>query len=191
LTGYWLIDPDMEGSPSQDLIDFMDSGPPPITIALGSTRTDRIREIIHQAINALEILNQRGIIIVDQLESARLSSNILLLSYAPYSWVFQRSAAVIHHGGAGTTARGLLAGVPNIIIPFTSDQPFWGRRVFSLGVGPRPIPARRITVSRLVQAVDEAQHDLKMQEKAWKLSDQIRAEEGKREAVRIIEQNLE
>jgi len=55
--------------------------------------------------------------------------------YIPYDWLFKRSTAVIHHGGAGTTGKALRAGIPNIILPFTSDQPFWGRRVYKLGAG--------------------------------------------------------
>ena len=191
LTGYWLIDSEMEGSPPQDLIDFLKSGPPPITVALGSTRTERIREIILQIITALDLLNQRGIIITDQLESARHSSSIIQLSYAPYSWVFQRSAAVIHHGGAGTTARGLLAGVPNVIIPFTSDQPFWGRRVYQIGAGPEPIPARKLSESVLIKAIDRAINDQAMRARATRISNQIAMEDGCSQAIRIIEEYLD
>ena len=65
-------------------------------------------------------------------------------------------AAVVHHGGAGSTAAGLRAGVPTIVVPFMTDQPFWGKRVYELGVGPKPISRRRLTIERLADAMTEA-----------------------------------
>ena len=68
-------------------------------------------------------------------------------------------AAVVHHGGAGTTAEGLRAGVPTVITPFVLDQPFWGARVTALGVGPAPIPQKKLTVDALARAIDKAVTD--------------------------------
>ena len=190
ITGYWLLDPQLERSPPQEAVDFLSSGTPPITVALGSTRTDRLKDINQKIIKALSACEQRGIIIADQLNTARINPNILQLGYAPYRWLFNRSAAVIHHGGAGTTARGLMAGLPNIILPFTSDQPFWARRVHTLGTGPKPIPARRLTTLALIEAVQEALTDQTLRAKANQIGRQLRKEDGVSRALKIIEDYL-
>ena len=76
-----------------------------------------------------------------------------MIDSIPFSWLFPQMMAVVHHGGAGTTSMGLRAGVPSIVTPFMGDQPFWGQRVHELGVGPRPIPLRRLTVDQLTEAI--------------------------------------
>ena len=77
----------------------------------------------------------------------------------PFAWLFPRVAAVVHHGGAGTTSAGLRAGVPSVVVPFFGDQPYWGLRVADLGVGPVPIPRKKLTVERLAQAIQTAVTD--------------------------------
>jgi UDP:flavonoid glycosyltransferase YjiC (YdhE family) len=111
--------------------------------------------------------------------------------YLPYDWIFSRSAAVIHHGGAGTTGIALKAGVPNIVLPFTSDQPFWGQRVYKLGAGPKPINIRHLTDNKLTQALKHALHKKEMKERAQYLSAQIQQENGVEKAVKTIEETLE
>ena len=76
---------------------------------------------------------------------------------------FPHTAAVVHHGGAGTTAAGLRAGKPTVICPFIADQPFWGSVVHELGVGPEPIPQRRLSVENLASAITTAVTDAEMQ----------------------------
>ena len=105
----------------------------------------------------------------------------------PHAWLFPRMAAVVHHGGVGTTAAGLRAGVPSIAIPYFGDQPFWGRRIAELGVGPQPIPRSRLTADRLALALQSATTDASMQERAARLGEAIRAEDGIGNAVRVIE----
>jgi UDP:flavonoid glycosyltransferase YjiC (YdhE family) len=92
-------------------------------------------------------------------------------------------AAVVHHGGAGTTAAGLRAGVPTVVVPFFLDQFFWGRRVFALGVGPRPIPRKRLNADALAAAIRTAATDPGMRTRAAALAARIRAEDGVARAV--------
>jgi sterol 3beta-glucosyltransferase len=99
-------------------------------------------------------------------------------------------AAVVHHGGAGTTGAGLRAGVPSIIVPVSNDQPFWGRRVKALGAGPAPIPRKRLTADRLAHAIGVAVTDEAIRKRAAELGETIRAEDGVANAVRIINQTL-
>ena len=95
-------------------------------------------------------------------------------------------ATVVHHGGAGTTGAGLRAGVPNIVIPFTADQPFWAARVRELGAGPEPIPLRKLTAGRLAAAIDRALHDEAMNARCRELGKRIDAEDGVERVVELV-----
>jgi UDP:flavonoid glycosyltransferase YjiC (YdhE family) len=110
-----------------------------------------------------------------------------MLKSAPHSWLFPRMAALVHHGGAGTTAAGLNAGVPTVIVPFFGDQPFWGRQIARLGVGRDFIPRRRLNADRLAGAITQAVTDQAMRRRAAELAAQIQAEDGIGQAVRLIE----
>ena len=109
------------------------------------------------------------------------------LAYAPYGWLFPRMAALIHHGGSGTTAFGLRAGVPAVVVPFLFDQFYWGRRIAELGVGPAHVPFRRLSAGRLADAIRVATTDRAMQERARRLGAEIEAEDGLASAVRVLE----
>jgi sterol 3beta-glucosyltransferase len=122
------------------------------------------------------------------LDAGDLPDSVYVLQEAPHEWLFPRMAAVVHHGGAGTTAAGLTAGKPSIICPFIADQPFWGRRVEHLGVGPAPIPQRKLTAARLADALKVAVSDAGMRERAAALGDRLRAEDGVANAVSLVKQ---
>ena len=99
-------------------------------------------------LEALAQAGQRALLVTGWggLETEKPPENVFKVENAPYTWLFPRMAAVVHHGGAGTTGAGLQAGKPTVICPFVADQPFWGRRVAVLGAGPPPIPQRKLTV---------------------------------------------
>jgi UDP:flavonoid glycosyltransferase YjiC (YdhE family) len=139
---------------------------------------------------ALARTGQRGVLSAGWggLMKEALPNTVCMIDSLPFSWLFTQMAAVVHHGGAGTTSMGLWAGVPAIVTPFMGDQPFWGQQVYKLGVGPRPIPLRRLTVDRLAEAIQQAVSDTAMQEKAARLGKLIRAENGIARAVEVIEQ---
>ena len=120
-----------------------------------------------------------------------LPDEIYKLNYVPHRWLFPRVAAVAHHGGAGTTAAGLRAGLPSVLVPHFADQPFWARRVMKLGVGPRFIPQKQLSVASLAYALHVAVTNVPMQQRAAVLGEQIRAEDGVGNAVRYIERTLE
>lgn len=107
------------------------------------------------------------------------------LDSAPHAWLFPRMAAVVHHGGAGTTAAGLRAGVPSIVIPHTNDQFAWGRRAEELGVGSKPIPRKQLNAERLAAAIHDALKD-DVQQAARTLGVKIQNENGAENAARII-----
>ena len=122
------------------------------------------------------------------LQKTDLPNSVFMVDSVPFSWLFPRVAAVVHHGGAGTTAFGLRAGVPSIVIPFFADQPFWGHRIAKLGVGPKPIPRRKLTAQKLAQAIQVAVTDKAMRQRASDLGYEILAEKGVDEAVTVVKQ---
>nr|BFE83924.1 hypothetical protein GCM10020093_065250 [Planobispora longispora] len=104
-----------------------------------------------------------------------------------HAWLFPRTAAVVHHGGAGTTGTALRAGVPGVVCPFFSDQPFWGARVAALGAGPAPLPVRRLTAAALTWRVARAVRDEGMRATAARLGERLRAEDGVARACEALE----
>jgi sterol 3beta-glucosyltransferase len=112
----------------------------------------------------------------------------MFIEAAPHRWLFPQVNTVVHHGGCGTTAAGLLAGKPSIICPFFGDQPFWGRHVERLGVGPSPIPQSKMTVDRLCRAIDMSMNDSTMRENAATLGSRLSEEDGTSHALAFITQ---
>ena len=98
---------------------------------------------------------------------------------------------MVHHGGAGTTATAAQAGVPQIIVPFFGDQPFWAQRIFGIQAGPRPIPRRDLSSLRLQQAVTQTLHHPRYAENAHKLGQLLQEEDGVGNAVALIQRFLE
>lgn len=191
VTGYWFLDPDAEWRPPADLIDFLEAGEPPIYIGFGSMGNRNPREAGEIALKALRLAGQRGILAAGWggLSPADAPDTVYMMSSLPHSWLFPRVAAVVHHGGAGTTAAGLRAGVPSVVIPFMGDQPFWGQRIADLGVGPQPIPRKKLTAEALAAAIKETVHDAAMRQRASDLGERIREENGVDSALAIIEQS--
>jgi UDP:flavonoid glycosyltransferase YjiC (YdhE family) len=104
----------------------------------------------------------------------------------PHAWLFERVGVVVHHGGAGTTAAGLRAGIPSVVVPYHGDQPFWGQRIAQLGVGPQPVPRKKLSVDSLAQAIQSALTDKEMHQRAADLGAKIRSEDGVARAIEII-----
>jgi sterol 3beta-glucosyltransferase len=151
---------------------------------------DHERESVTRIIiDALNESHQRGVLQRgwSTLDSGSLSDSIMLIEAIPHDWLFPQMAAVVHHGGAGTTAAGLRAGTPTIIVPSFGDQFFWGRRVHELGAGPEPIPRKKLTVERLAEAIRQTIEDDTIGNNVDRLGQQIRAENGVEAAVQMIE----
>jgi sterol 3beta-glucosyltransferase len=190
VTGYWFLGEAPGWEPPEELMSFLKAGPPPVCIGLGSTVTRDQEGLSQIVVEALNRSGQRGVIAGTRLAVQKDPENIFQTDYVPYSWLFPRAGAVVHHGGAGTTAKALRAGIPNVVVPFTSDQPFWGRRVHDLGAGPQPTPASRLSVKNLAKAIVEATEDREMRRSAQQLGVRIRAEDGVGEAVRLLRRYL-
>ena len=192
VTGYWFLEPPAGWVPPIDLVNFLQSGPPPVYIGFGSMVNKKPEETADLVLKALTRTGMRGVFSEGWggLKKGELPETVFMIGSIPHSWLFPRMAAVVHHGGVGTTAAALRAGIPAIVTPFFGDQPFWGQRVFELGVGPKPIPRKRLTVDRLADSIRCVVSDTDMLEKADRLGECIRAENGIARAVAVIEQNF-
>jgi UDP:flavonoid glycosyltransferase YjiC (YdhE family) len=189
VTGYWFLDPAEDWTPDPALADFLAAGPPPVYVGFGSMSSRNPEATANLIVDALARAGQRGIIHAGWggLQRTELPGSVLMINGAPFSWLFPRVAAVVHHGGAGTTSAGLRAGVPSVVVPFFGDQPFWGQRVADLGVGPAPIPRKKLTAERLAEAIRTAVTDEAMRGRAAELGARIRAEDGVANAVAVVE----
>lgn len=189
VTGFWFLDAGPDWTPPPALVDFLQRGDPPLTIGFGSMIQPRPQETADLILQALAQTGQRAVILSGwgDYQMADLPDTVFVAEAVPHDWLFPRAAAVVHHGGAGTTAAGLRAGVPSILVPFFGDQPFWGQRVADLGVGPQPIRRAKLTADRLSAAIHAAVSDATMRARAAALGAQIQAEDGVRRAVEVIE----
>lgn len=189
VTGYWFLDAEADWSPPPELLAFLHDGPPPVYIGFGSMSSRQPEETTGLVLRALERARQRAILLSGWggLRRADLPDSVFMVDSIPHAWLFPRVAAVVHHGGAGTTAAGFRAGVPSVIIPFFGDQPFWGGRVAALGVGPPPIPRRQLTVERLAAALQRAVTSQDMRRRAADLGAAVRAEDGVAAALAVIQ----
>jgi sterol 3beta-glucosyltransferase len=190
VTGYWFLEPPQGWEPPADLLQFLQAGPLPIYIGFGSMSSRKPEEAADMVLQALARTGQRGVLYEGWggLKKEQVPETVFMTGSIPHTWLFPRMAAVVHHGGVGTTAAGLAAGVPSIVTPFFADQPFWGQRVYELGVGPRPIARKRLTVDNLTEAIEHAVSDEEMRKRAALLGERIRAENGIAKAVTLIEQ---
>ncbi|QKW39831.1 glycosyltransferase family 1 protein [Actinomadura sp. NAK00032] len=183
LTGYWFLD-EPEWEPPAELAEFLAAGPAPVYAGFGSMVPKDAAMTDLTVRTALKLAGVRGIV---QGDPASSDEHVLAVRDVPHAWLFPRMAAVVHHGGAGTTAAGLRAGVPTVVCPFFGDQPYWGERVAALGAGPRPLPFRAMTVPRLAAKIRRAVQDPDIADRADDLGRRIRAEDGVGRAREIID----
>jgi UDP:flavonoid glycosyltransferase YjiC (YdhE family) len=184
MTGYWFLDQGNGWQPPEDLTEFLQDRPPPVFVGFGSAAPDPGGSRA-AAIAALEGLGLRGVLATGRRGTA--GPGIIEIEGAPHDWLFPRMAAVVHHGGAGTTAEGLRAGKPTAVFPSNfGDQLFWGKRVRALGAGPEPVPQRRLTAEGLAVAIRAITEDGRMRRRAAEVGEEIRAEDGVARAVEIV-----
>ncbi len=191
LTGYWFLNEAARWTPPTPLVNFLAAGEPPVCIGFGSMGGHE-REAWQRLLLAAVVASGRRAVLLagwggDGQAGQALPPNVLSMEAAPHDWLFPRMAAVVHHGGAGTSGAAFRAGVPQVIIPHLADQPYWGARAARLGVGPRPIPRPRLTAANLSAAIQAATGDPAYRQRAAALSARINAEDGITAAVDLIE----
>ena len=192
ITGYWFLDGPDGWQPPAGVAEFLAAGPPPVYVGFGSMIPRDPARTIDIVLAALRQAGMRGILARGWMGDTAhdLPDDVLALDEIPHDWLFPRVAAVVHHGGAGTTGAALRAGRPAVVVPFFADQPLWGRCVERLGVGPRPVPLKRINADRLAAAVRAAVADEGIARRAADLGAKIREEDGVGNAVAIVDRTL-
>jgi UDP:flavonoid glycosyltransferase YjiC (YdhE family) len=192
VTGYWFLDQMKDYQPPKELVDFINNGSLPIYIGFGSMTSRHPERLTQVVLEALNRSGQRAILLSGWagLGKVDLPESIFVCDSVPHDWLFPHMAAVVHHGGASTTAEGLRAGVPSIVVPFFADQPLWGQRVADLGVGSSPIPYKELSAERLAAAIEVAVSDEAMRDRAIAIGQRIREEDGVTNAVEVFHRHL-
>jgi sterol 3beta-glucosyltransferase len=181
--GYWVVAEETPYTPSAQLADFLADGDAPIYIGFGSmTGLNSYPELRAQVLAGIAQSGRRAIV---QGLGSDMPAGVLAVENVPHTWLFPRMAAICHHGGAGTTAAAVAAGVPSIVVPFANDQFAWGQRVCDLGVGTAPIPRKTLTASTLAAAIQQtSQPSLRAQ--AATLASQIATEQGALQCAQVV-----
>lgn len=192
ITGYLFQNSQREWNPPVELETFLEKGEAPVYVGFGSMIGRNPEHFAGIVLEALAESGQRGVLATGWggMSVMRIPESVFVIDSAPHDWLFPRMSAVVHHGGAGTTAEGLRAGVPSVIVPFIVDQLFWGKRVRELGAGLELQSAKRLTAKKLADAIQIVTTDKKMKQQAEVTGKAIRAEDGSGNAVNIVKQYL-
>jgi sterol 3beta-glucosyltransferase len=188
-TGFWFLPAASGWSPPTELTDFLAAADAPVYVGFGSMAGTDPRRIGRIVAEAIALAGVRAVLVAGWggIQMDELPDDVLLLDQAPHDWLFPRMAAVVHHGGSGTTAAALASGRPQVLCPFVADQPFWAARMHAEAVAPAPQPQRHLSAESLAQAIRQAVTDHAMAERAERLGHTIRTENGLSAAVAILE----
>ena len=185
LCGQWLT-PSPAWAPPPALANFLSAGEAPIYIGFGSmTGFDNAR-LLHAIVEATA--GRRALFHPgwSGIDPKALPDNFLVIGDTPHDWLFPRTAAVIHHGGSGTSHSAARAGVPSIVTPFAGDQFFWAERLRLAGVAPAAVDGRRPTAKAFARALDFAAVP-RVRNRARSLGEKMSAENGVADAVTTLE----
>ncbi|KAH8821983.1 putative glucosyl/glucuronosyl transferase [Xylogone sp. PMI_703] len=181
ISGFCFLNLASNYNPPPDLQAFLDAGPPPVYIGFGSIILDDPDAMTTLIFKTARKTGQRVLLSkgwggmgADRL---RIPNGVFMLGNVPHDWLFKHVSCVVHHGGAGTTAAGISAGRPTVVVPFFGDQPFWGAMVARAGAGPDPIPHKQLTVDKLAEAISFCLKPESL-ERAKVLAHKIAAERG-------------
>lgn len=193
IAGFYFLNLAQNYTPEPALAAFLDAGEPPVYIGFGSIVVDDPNAMTTMIFEAVKKTGKRALVSkgwgglgADELD---IPEGVFMLGNCPHDWLFKRVSAVVHHGGAGTTAAGIAAGRPTVVVPFFGDQPFWGAMVARAGAGPDPIPYKELTSEKLAGAINEALLPESLN-RAQELCDKIKQEEGSQVGAQAFHQML-
>ncbi|KAJ0311183.1 hypothetical protein COL5a_002401 [Colletotrichum fioriniae] len=179
-------------TPPADLTAFLEAGPPPIYIGFGSIVVDdpkALTQLIFKAVGqaGIRAIVSKGWGGVGGGDD--VPDNIYLIGNCPHDWLFKRVSAVVHHGGAGTSAAGIACGRPTVVVPFFGDQPFWGQMIARAGAGPAPVPFKEMTAETLAASITFALKP-EVQVAVQQMAERIAEEDGAGDTARDIQERL-
>jgi sterol 3beta-glucosyltransferase len=183
-----FLSPDPEPVIPDGLPDFLAAHPGAVYVGFGSWGNAIKQADLDAACQALALAGRPGVIVGADRRGPLPDTEtpVFAVGEVSHDWLFPQLAAVVHHGGSGTTHRAILAGVPNMAVPISFDQPYWGRRLAELGVGAAPIPYRKLTPAALARAIRQMTVAPTMAARAKQLSTVLGAERGPATAARTI-----
>lgn len=189
ISGYCFPETDANWKPSDILLDFLASGSSPVFVGYGSMSFDSAERTTSYIIKAIQDSGQRAIMGTGWggIKSSDTSDNILILDeFIPYNWIFPKSSAIIHHGGAGTTSLAVKSGAPSIITPMLYDQFFWAHQIHKNGYGSKPIELSKLNTSKLIKNIKDTVNDKDMTSRCKALSVAVENENGLEKCNNII-----
>jgi UDP:flavonoid glycosyltransferase YjiC (YdhE family) len=175
-----------------ELLRFLDAGPPPLVFTLGSAAVLDAGNFFTESIAAAQRLGRRAILMTGSTSAGlptSLPAGVAAFDYAPFSELFPRAAAIVHHGGVGTTTQALRSGRPMLVMPFAYDQPDNASRVARLGVA-RVISRRHYTARAVAAQLDRLLTDSRYLDRSVAVGERVRAEDGVRSACDALEAAL-
>jgi UDP:flavonoid glycosyltransferase YjiC (YdhE family) len=176
-----------------ELVDFLDNGPSPIIFTLGTSAVWVARDFFLESIAATQLLKRRAVLLIGDernIITESLPPEIIAVEYAPFESLLGRGCAMIHHGGVGTTAQGLRAGIPTLIVPFAFDQPDNAAHAERLGTS-RTLPRSKYRRDKVARELDKLLNIPQYALKAKSVGEQLRNEHGAARACDAIEEFLE
>jgi UDP:flavonoid glycosyltransferase YjiC (YdhE family) len=193
VSGFFFLDLADNYVPPPDLDRFLTSGPAPVYIGFGSIVVADPDALTRKIFEAVRLVGCRALVSKGWgglgASDLEVPENIMLLGNCPHDWLFPRCSAVVHHGGAGTTAAGIRCGIPTVVVPFFGDQPFWGKMIAAAGAGPDPIPNAELTAENLAAAIQRAL-SREVQARAEVMGESIKKESGCDEGAKSFIRSL-
>ncbi|KAK5992898.1 Sterol 3-beta-glucosyltransferase UGT80B1 [Cladobotryum mycophilum] len=181
VAGFYFLNLASSYTPDPALASFLAAGPPPVYIGFGSIVVDDPNAMTRLIFDAIHLAGVRALVSKGWgglgADAVGLPEGVFMLGNVPHDWLFERVSCVVHHGGAGTTAAGIKAGKPTLVVPFFGDQPFWGAMIAKAKAGPDPIPNKALTAEKLAEALKFCLRP-ETQEQAKGLGQKIREERG-------------
>ncbi len=189
-SGYWFPESDSEWRPSPALDAFLAEGTPPVYLGFGSMSGLSGAGLVEDVITATRRVGCRAFVATGWGDAVLPRTDVFVVDEAPHEWLFPPVSAVVHHGGAGTTAAALRFSRPSVVCPLVTDQFFWARIVVDRGWGPESVPQRTRSVASLTTALERAIGDTVMHEAVGRIGAAIRAEDGPTRAVDFVRAHL-
>ncbi|PCK07361.1 MAG: hypothetical protein COA42_14730 [Alteromonadaceae bacterium] len=166
---------------------------PIVSIGLGSMALHNPEDFLQMIVKASEHLNIKVVLLSGWGgigEGEEKPENIYCLEDAPHAWLFPRMDALLHHGGAGTTAEAFKSGTPSIIMPFWYDQFFWSEQNYTLGLGPKALDKNALKLDELIEALEQALGNPSYRENIKAIAQNLKNENACESAVNAIHAHI-
>jgi UDP:flavonoid glycosyltransferase YjiC (YdhE family) len=193
IAGFVFLELASSFNPPEELVKFLDAGEPPVYIGFGSIVVDNPDKFTKMIFEAVEKAGVRALVSKGWGglgDEGNTPDNVFMLENTPHDWLFPKCSAVVHHGGAGTTAIGLKCGKPTMIVPFFGDQHFWGSMIGQSNAGAKPVPYKELTSDKLAEGIKQCLTE-EARQAAEKLAKDIEKEgDGSKNAVTSFHRSL-